>query len=107
MIDRTRINPSLNIGEVLHKERSHIRVDLVAIWNRQIRTGAPPHLLALSTLRGLRELAQGKTVPDIPGDARQLASTIGDACDKAGKWSIHASRPELNYITYIRLTADI
>jgi hypothetical protein len=101
MIDRNRINPGLDIGEVLHKKRSHIRVDLVAIWNRQIRTGATPHLLALSTPRGLGELAQGKTVPNIPGDARQLASTIGDACDKAGKWSAHRR----NVFSYARSTA--
>jgi hypothetical protein len=89
MIDRNRINPGLDIGKVLHKERGHIRVDLVAIWNRQIRTGATPHLLALPTPRGLGELAQGKTVPNIPSDAWQLANAISEACDKLGEWTAH------------------
>jgi hypothetical protein len=37
-------------------------------------------------------MAQGKTVPDIPGEARKLASTIGNAFDKAGKLSASERR---------------
>ena len=105
MVDRKRVNPGFDIGEVLQKKRSHICVDLIAIRDRQIGTGAPPRFLTLLTTRGLGEAAHGKTVPNIPSDPRQLACAISHACDKAGKWSAHAYA--LNYITYIRLTADI
>ncbi len=92
MIDRKRVNPGFDIGEVLKKKRSHICVDLIAIRDRQIGTGAWPRFLTLLAMRGLGEPAQCKTVPNIPSDARQLASTIGHACDNAGKWTIHTFR---------------
>jgi hypothetical protein len=38
----------------------------------------------------------GKTVPDIPGDARKLASTIGNAFDTAGKLSAHAQAQHIH-----------
>ena len=107
MIDRQRVKPGLDIGEVLQEKRSHIGVDLIAIRDRQIGTGATLRFLPLLAPRGLGKPAQGKTVSDVPGDTWQLASTIGNARDKVGKWAIHVSRPSLNYITYIRLTADI
>jgi hypothetical protein len=53
MIDRHRVNPGFDIGEVLEKKRSHIRVDLIAIRDRQIGTGATPRFLALLAPRGL------------------------------------------------------
>ena len=106
MIDRQRVKPGLDIGEVLQEKRSHICVDLIAVRDWQIGTGATPRFPLLAP-RGLGKPAQGKTMPDVPGDTWQLASTIGNARDKVGKWAIHASRPSLNYITYIRLTADI
>ena len=53
MIDRHRVNPGFDIGEVLEKKRSHIRVDLVAIRDRQIGTGATPRFLALLAPRGI------------------------------------------------------
>ncbi|MGA9196184.1 MAG: hypothetical protein WB037_13920 [Pseudolabrys sp.] len=85
MIDRKRVNPSFDIGEVLQKKRSHICVNLIAIWDGQIGTGTTPRFLTLLATRCLGEPAQGKTVPNIPSDARQLARTIGYTCDKAGK----------------------
>ena len=45
MIGRKRVDPGFDIGEVLHKKRSHICVDLIAIRDRQIGTGAPPRFL--------------------------------------------------------------
>ena len=107
MIGRKRVDPGFDIGEVLHKKRSHIRVDLIAIRDRQIGTGATPRFLTFLAPRGLGELAQGKTVPNVPCDARQLAGAVSYACEKAGKWTVHASRPMLNYTTYIRLTEDM
>jgi hypothetical protein len=77
VIDRKRVNPGLDIGEVLQKKRSHVPVDLVAIWHRQIGTRATPRFLTLLASRGLGKLAQSETVPNIPSDARQLASTVG------------------------------
>ena len=93
MIDRKRVDPGFDIGEVLQKKRSHICVDLIAIRDRQIGTGATPRFLTLLTTRGLGEPTHGKTVPNVPSDARQLASTISYACDKAGKWSSSCVRP--------------
>ncbi|MGA8626196.1 MAG: hypothetical protein WB686_15880, partial [Pseudolabrys sp.] len=85
MVDRQRVKPGFDIGEVLQEKRSHIGVDLIAIRDRQIGTGATPRFLTLLAPRGLGEPAQGETVPDVPGDARQLASTISNARDKVGK----------------------
>ena len=85
MIGRKRVDPGFDIGEVLHKKLRHIRVDLIAIPNRQIGTWATPRLLTFLAPRGLGQLAQDKTVSDVPSDARQLASTISHTRDKAGK----------------------
>src|SRR5262249_52997924 len=95
-------NHRLNIGEILQKERSHIRVDLIALWDRQISTVATSRFPTLLAPRDFGELAQSKTVPDKPRDPRQLTSTIGDTCDKAGEWSGHASRLKLNYVISLR-----
>src|SRR5262245_63215654 len=92
MIDGQRVKPRLNIGEILPKERSHIRVDLIALRHRQISTGATSRFPALLAPCDFRELAQRKTVPNKPRDARQLTCNVSDTCDKAGKWSGHASR---------------
>ena len=74
MIDRKRVNPSFHIGEILQKERSHIRVDLIALRTGKSGTGAMPR----STSGGAASESwrQSKTVPNKPSDARQLASTI-------------------------------
>src|SRR5215475_1652535 len=102
MIDGQRVNARLNIGEILQKERSHIGVDLIALWDRQISTGATSRFPTLLAPRDFGELAQSKTVPDKPRDPRQLTSTIGDTCDKAGEWCGHASRLKLNYVISLR-----
>jgi hypothetical protein len=93
MIERERINPGLDIGEVLQKKRSHIRVYPVAIRDWQVGAGATPHFMALLATRGLGELAQSKTVPNIPSYAWKLASAISRKGYKAGKWRGHASCP--------------
>jgi hypothetical protein len=89
MVDRKRVNPGFDIGEVLQEKRTHICVDLVAIRDRQIGTGATPRFLTFLATRGFGELAHDKTVPNVPTDARQLASTISYAYDKAGNGSVH------------------
>jgi hypothetical protein len=91
MIDGQRIDSCLNISEILPKERSHVRVDLIAFRDRQISTGTTSRFPTLLASRDFRELTQSKTVPNKPGDPRQLASTIGDTCDEAGKWRTHMS----------------
>lgn len=70
MIDREWVNSRLDIREVLHKKCSHIAVDLIAIRDRQIGTRAMPRFLTFLAPRGLGELAQGKTVSDVPSNAR-------------------------------------
>jgi len=82
MIDRERVNSGFELGEILHEERSHIRVNLIAIRNRQIGTGATSCFPTLLTTLGLGELAQDKTVSNIPNNARELASTISYAGHK-------------------------
>src|SRR5262249_3575344 len=95
MMDGQGVNARLNIREILPKERSHIRVDLIAFRDRQISTGATSRFPTLLALRGFGQLAQSKTVPNKPRDPRQLASTIGDTCDEAGKWRTHVSHQNL------------
>ena len=89
MIDGQRVNARLDIGEILQKERSHIRVDLIALWDRQISTRATSRFPTLLAPRDFGEPAQSKTVPNKPRDPRQLTSTIGYTCDKAGQWRSH------------------
>jgi hypothetical protein len=76
-LDGKRVNPGFDIGEVLQKKRSHIGVDLIAIRDRQIGPRTTPRFLTFLPTRGLGEPAQGEAVPNIPRNARQLASTIG------------------------------
>jgi hypothetical protein len=57
MIDRKRVNPGFDIGQVLHEKLSHICVDLIAIRDRQISTGATLSFPTLLAPRGLGEPA--------------------------------------------------
>ena len=59
MIDRDRVDSGLNIGEVLQKKISHVRVNLTTIWHRQIGVRLVPRFLALLAPRCLGESAQG------------------------------------------------
>ena len=95
MVDRERVNSGLDIGEVPEKKLSHIRVDLIALGNWQIGTWATLRFRAFLAPLGLGKPAQGETVSNIPGDPRQLASTISQPSHEVGEWSIHASH--LNY----------
>src|SRR5262245_21866070 len=92
MIGRKRVDPGFDIGEVLHKKLSHVRVDLIAIRHPQIGTRATPRFLAFLASRGLGELTHGKSVSNVPSNARQLVSAISHTRDKSGKWSAHACR---------------
>src|SRR5262245_50997163 len=105
MINRERVNASLDVGEVLQKKRSHISINLRALGNRQISTSATPYFLAFLASCRLGKSAQGKAVSDIPSNARQLDNAIGRTCDKVRKSSSHAISSEINHITYIRLKA--
>jgi hypothetical protein len=82
VIDRKRVKPSLDIGEILEKQRCHVRVDFVAIRDWQVSAGTPPRFPTFLTARGFREPAQSKIVPDIPSNARQLADAISQAGNK-------------------------
>jgi hypothetical protein len=83
MIDRKRVKPSLDIGEILEKQRCHVGVDFVAVRNWQVSAGTSPRFPTFLTVCGLRELAQGKIVPDIPSHARQLANAVSQAGNEA------------------------
>src|SRR5262249_2340047 len=100
MINRKRVNPSLDIGEILQKKRGHIGINLRALGNRQIGTRATPRSLAFLTPCRLGELAQDKTVSDIPSNARQLGNAIGHTCGKVRKWSSHAISSEVSHHLY-------
>src|SRR5262249_45658742 len=104
MVGGKRVNARFDIREVLPKKRGHVCVDLIAIRDRQIGTGATSRILAFLAPRGLGEPAQGKTMPDIPGDARQLTGTVSHAGDKAGKRCSHASA-QLDQVTYTFMVA--
>ena len=82
-IDRKRVYPSLDISKILQKQRCHIRVDFVAVRNWQVGTRARPRFPTFLTARGIRELAQGKTVPKVPSDARQLPNAVSQAGNEA------------------------
>jgi hypothetical protein len=83
MIDRKWVKPSLDIGEILEKQRCHIRVDFVAVRNWQSGTGTPSCFPTFLTARVFRELAQSKIVANIPSNARQLANAVSQAGNKA------------------------
>src|SRR5262249_36527649 len=65
-IDGGRVNARLNISEILPKERSHIRVYLIAFRDWQISTGATSRFPPLLASRDFGELAQSKTMPNKP-----------------------------------------
>jgi len=57
MVDRQRIDPGFDIGEVLQKKLSHICVDFIAIRDGHIGARETPDFLTLLAPRGLGELA--------------------------------------------------
>ena len=93
MIGRKWVEAGFYVGEVLPEKHSHVRVEAAAIWHRRTGMGALPSGPTVATSRRLSKPAHREAVPDIPGDAWQLACAIGDARDDAGKRIAHASLP--------------
>ena len=90
MISRQRIDASLDIGEILSKQRDHICVETRSVRYRRIGMGARPRCRGVPTLRCLPKAAQGEAVSNIPGDPRQLARAERNAHGKAGERTRHA-----------------
>ena len=92
MVRGKRVDAGLHVGEVLQKQRGHVRVDAIAVRHRRAGTGAPRRFATLAPRGGFRKSTQGETMSDIPGDPRQLGGAVGDAREKAGQRSSHWSR---------------
>src|ERR1035437_3350050 len=93
MIGGKWVKASFYVGEVLPEKHGHVRVEASAIRHRRTGMGALPSGSTVPSSRRLRKPAHRETVPDIPGDAWQLACAIGDARGYAGKRIAHASFP--------------
>src|SRR5580704_9749160 len=93
MIGGKWVDAGLYVGEVLPEKNGHVRIEASAIWHGRIGMGALPRGPTVLSPRHLREPAHGEAVPDIPGDAWQLACAIGDAHSDAGERIGHGSFP--------------
>src|ERR1035437_9954717 len=87
------IMASFYVSEVLPEKHGHVRIEASAIRHRRIGMGALPSSSTVPSSRLLRKPAHDEAVPDIPGDAWQLACAIGDARNGAEKRIAHASFP--------------
>ena len=105
MIDRKRVNPGFDIGEVLQKKRSHISVDLIAIRDRQIGTGA-----TLRFFTSWRRVAseRRRTARPCPNTKRRAAAGGHHRLREwqAGKVDYPCVSPKVNP-TYTRLKIQI
>src|ERR1019366_3461131 len=93
MIGGKWVKAGFYVGEVLPEKHGHVRIEASAIRHRRIGKGALPSDSTVPSARLLRKPAHDEAVPDIPGDAWQLACAIGNARGDAGKWIAHASFP--------------
>src|ERR1035441_2799290 len=84
------VKVSFYVSEVLPEKHGHVRIEASAIRHRRIGMGALPSSSTVPSSRLLCKPAHDEAVPDIPGDAWQLACAIGDARDDAGKRIAHA-----------------
>jgi hypothetical protein len=93
MIGGQRVKTGLDIGKVLLKKDSHIRVEALAVRHRRISVGARPRFVTISPLRRLGEPAYGEAMPNIPSNAWQLGGAIRDTHGNARERIAHASHP--------------
>jgi len=73
MIGGQRVEAGLDIGKVLLEKDSHICVEASAVGYGRIGIGTRSHFFTIASLRRLGQPAYGQAVPNIPGDAWQLA----------------------------------
>src|SRR5450759_3376824 len=85
------VKASFYVSEVLPEKHGHVRIEASAIRHRRIGMGALPSNSTVPSSRLLRKPAHREAVPDIPGDAWQLACAIGDARGDARKRMAHMS----------------
>src|SRR5450755_1641708 len=90
------VKASFYVSEVMPEKHGHVRIEASAIRHRRIGMGAQPSGSTVPSSRLLRKPAHDEAVPDIPGDAWQLACAIGDARGDAGKRIAHASLPAVS-----------
>src|ERR1035438_1524116 len=87
------VKVSFYVSEVLPEKHGHVRIEASAIRHRRIGMGALPSSSTVPSSRLLCKPAHDEAVPDIPGDAWQLAFALGAARGGAGKRIAHASFP--------------
>src|ERR1019366_673076 len=73
------VKASFYVSEVLPEKHGHVRIETSAIRHRRIGMGALPSSPTVASSRLLRKPAHDEAVPDIPGNAWQLACAIGYA----------------------------
>jgi hypothetical protein len=93
MIGGKGVETGFYVGEVTPEKNSHIGIKASAIRHRRIGMRALPSGLTILSPRRFREPAHGETVSDIPGDARQLACTVGRAQGDTRERIGHGSFP--------------
>jgi hypothetical protein len=70
---------------LLSEKNGHVRIEASAIRHGRIGVGALPRGPTFASAGRFGKPAHCETVPDIPGDAWQLACAIGDAHGDAGE----------------------
>ncbi len=88
VIDRNRVKPYFHVCHVLQEKSGHICINAFAIWYwricvRGVSSGASPWP------NPLRHLADGYTVPNVPGDARKLGRGICHAQSQTTERTCH------------------
>jgi hypothetical protein len=89
MIDGKWVEAGFYVCEILPEKHSHVPVKAAAIRNSCIGMGALPSGPTVPSSSRFRKPAHGEAVPNIPGDAWQLACAIGDAYGYAEKRIAH------------------
>ena len=93
MVRGQGIDAAFDIGEVLPEQGGHVRIETFAVGHRRVGMGPWPRAVAGAPACLLGKPPHDQGVPDIPGDARQLARAISDAGGKAGGGIGHAALP--------------
>jgi hypothetical protein len=92
MVGGKWIKACLYIGEILPKQRGHVRIKASAVWYRRIGM-ALSNSSTIPSASVFRKSTHDQAVANIPSDARQLGCAVGDAGTDAGKWTAHGPFP--------------
>ena len=77
MVRRQRVNPRLDVGEILLDQRRHVGIQ--ALLEARIGSRLRPRALAVLLTDLFRKPTHDVKVPGIPSHARQLPRSIGNA----------------------------